>query len=78
MANFFVIIKSYQDIRFSLEWVNTEVDGVREIKAVIPQGSVLGPVLNTIFNSDLLTNNFVSTSKFAEYTALIVSDVVLT
>lgn len=71
---FFVIIKSYLQERFFQVRVRTDLTNLREIKAGVPQGSVLGPVLYSIFTSDLPTNNFVTTSTFADDTAIISSN----
>lgn len=71
---FFVIIKSYLEKRSFQVRVGTELSSLRGIKAGVPQGSVLGPVLYTIFTSDLPTSDIATTSTFADDTAITTSN----
>ena len=52
--------------------VNNIFSEICDIKAGIPQGSLLGPVLYTIFTSDMPISDHITTATYADDIALIV------
>lgn len=70
-APYYLFFKSYLEERFFYVKVNDEVSDICPIKAGIPQGSVLGPVLYTIFTYDMPIREDVTVATYADDTALI-------
>ena len=65
------ILKSYiEDRTFQVQY-GEAMSTTRKIKAGVPQGSVLGPVLYLIYTSDLPTDDKVITTTFADDTAIL-------
>lgn len=70
----FEILKSYLTERKFQVKVRDYITNLRPAKAGVPQGSVLGPVLYSIFTSDLPTNDDTLTATFADDTAILSCD----
>ena len=73
-APFFFVLKSYLQNRCFYVKINSEISNICEIKAGIPQGSVLGPVLYTFYTSDIPVNDDVTVATYADDTALLASN----
>lgn len=74
-APFYLLLKSYLSERCFYVKVNNEMSTLRKIQAGIPQGSVLGPVLYTIFTSDMPCVNGITVATYADDTAFISSNI---
>lgn len=72
----YLIIKSYLEDRLFQVKQRDARSTLREIKAGVPQGSVLGPVLYNIFTSDLPVSEDVTVATYADDVAYLASDVV--
>jgi hypothetical protein len=70
---FFLILKSYLKERHFLVTVGDATTNLHPIKAGVPQGSVLGPILYLLYTSDLPTSTSVTTGTFADDTAILAS-----
>lgn len=71
LPKYYLLLKSYIDNRqFSVQIGNCH-SGLYYARAGVPQGSVLGPILYTLFTADLPTNNNLSVATFADDTAII-------
>lgn len=71
---FYVILKSYLQERHFLVKHEEEMTKLVEIKAGVPQGSVMGPLLYLIFTADLPTDNNAMYATFADDTAILTTD----
>ena len=71
---FFELLRSYLFERFFRIKLNDSVSGLYPIKSGVPQGSVLGPVLYTIFTADLPTDNNTNIATFADDTVMMACD----
>ena len=71
--SYFAIIKSYLHQRHFYVKHGEDRTGLFEIKAGVPQGSVMDPVLYLIYTFDLPTTEEVLVGTFADDTALIAS-----
>lgn len=71
---FYLLLKSYLNERTFFVSVNDEESDIGEIKSGVPQGSVLGPTLYTLFTSDMPTNNDVTIETYAADTAILATD----
>ena len=70
---YYSILKSYQTNRlFMIKYLNA-ITATFPIETGIPQGSVLGPLLFTIYIADLPTLTEITTTTFADDTALLAS-----
>jgi hypothetical protein len=70
----YLILRSYLEDRiFQIKYKNT-YSRFCNIDSGVPQGSVLGPVLYTIFTSDLPNTDDVTVATFADDTAVLSSD----
>lgn len=73
-APYYLVLKSFLEQRSFYVRVNEETSDINFVGAGIPQGSVLGPVLYTIYTSDLPVSDEVTTATYADDTALLVSN----
>lgn len=73
-APFYVFFLSYLRDRVFYVKTNNDVSQICQIKAGIPQGSVLGPVLYTLFTYDMPINDNVTVATYADDTAFLCSD----
>lgn len=66
-----MLLRSYlQDRMFQVK-TEGSMSPICDIKAGVPQGSVLGPVLYTVFTADLPTSDNVLTATYADDTAVL-------
>lgn len=72
-APFYFVIKAYLNDRRFFVSVNETFSDFGYINAGIPQGSVLGPVLYTIFTSDMPIMENITTATYADDTAILYS-----
>lgn len=70
-TNLYLLIKSYLKQRHFYVKHGEDQSGLHEIKAGVPQGSVMGPVLYLMYTFDLPTTKDVLVGTFADDTALI-------
>lgn len=70
----FMILKSYLEERMFRVKYDQECSQLYEVTASVPQGSVLGPILYSIYTSDLPITEDVETATFADDTACLASD----
>uniref|UniRef100_A0A1B6KCY8 Reverse transcriptase domain-containing protein n=1 Tax=Graphocephala atropunctata TaxID=36148 RepID=A0A1B6KCY8_9HEMI len=70
---YYNLIKSYLENRFFEIKFQDAYSPLVKIESGVPQGSVLGPVLYTIFTADLPVSPGVTVATFADDTALLVS-----
>jgi hypothetical protein len=68
-----ILIKSYLTNRKFFVNLNNEKSKILNVNASVPQGSVLGPILFTIYISDLPVSSNIVPSIFADDTALLYS-----
>lgn len=73
ISTFYEILKSYLEDRHFLVKYQDATTNLHQIKAGVPQGSVLEPVLYLMFTKDLPTNPEVTTATFADNTAVVVT-----
>jgi hypothetical protein len=61
--NHYLILNSYLSNRHFIVKVNTEITGLTPVNAVVPQGSVLGPLLYILHTAEITTstNSFTAT-----------------
>ena len=74
---FVSLFKSYLELRSQSVYVKGEYSNEGIVRCGIPQGSILGPLLFSIFISDLslhITRNKVNYDMFADDTSLNTSD----
>lgn len=70
-APYYLTIKSYLNNRTFYVKSGDETSNIKEIHAGVPQGSVIGPVLYTIFTSDIPVSNDTILATYADDTAII-------
>lgn len=71
---FFMLLKSYlEERRFQVKQ-NESLSPICTMEASVPQGSVLGPILYSIYTADLPKSTSVVTATFADDTAILSSD----
>lgn len=72
--NYFTLLKSYLEGRIFQVIINNSSSRFQDIKAGVPQGSVLGPVLYTLFTADIPNTPNTLSATFADDTAVLSSD----
>lgn len=70
-APYYLILKSFLSERHFYVKVNNEISTYCKIEAGIPQGSVLGPMLYTIYTSDMPCMDNVTVATYADDTAFL-------
>lgn len=68
---FYLLIRSYLNERKFFVNIGEEDSEIGNIKSGVPQGSVLGPVLYTMYTSDFPISNEVTVATYADDTALL-------
>lgn len=71
---YYKILKSYLTDRFFQVKFQEEYSKLYPIEAGVPQGSVLGPTLYTLYTADLPTNETTTTATFADDTAVLATN----
>lgn len=69
------IVKSFLCERYFCVNVNNEYSDLKEIPAGVPQGSVMGPVLYTLFCADLPKSGNCEYAFYADDTGIFISDI---
>lgn len=72
--NYAGLLESYLSRRTFVVKYKDEISEEHSIRAGVPQGSVLGPLLYLLYTADLPTNERVFTSTFADDTAILCVD----
>jgi len=71
---YYNLMKSYLHDRTYKIKFNTETSTLYQIHSGVPQGSILGPLLYTLYTSDLPTSQKTVISTFADDTAIVAKD----
>jgi len=71
---YYNLMKSYLQDRTCKIKFNTETSTSHQIQSGVPQGSILGPLLYTLYTSDLTTSQKTAISTFADDTAIVAKD----
>jgi hypothetical protein len=74
LLNYFLLLKSYLHSGHFLVKVGNEYSEQTSIKAGVPQGSVLGPLLYLLYRAGLPTSPGTLTATFADNTSLLTTD----
>lgn len=74
LPQFYLIIKSYLNARKFQVRFGQELSALQPINAGVPQGSVLGPLLYTLYTADLPTTEDVTVATYADDTAILAAD----
>lgn len=72
---YYLLLKSYLDKRKFFVNINEENSEIGVIQSGVPQGSVLGPVLYTLYTSDFPTSDSVTIATYADDTAILASNI---
>lgn len=70
-APFYQVLKSYLNNRFFMVKQQDEITELYPIKSGVPQGSVIGPILYTIYTADIPVTPNTFTATFADDTAIL-------
>ena len=73
-APYFLILKSFFENRFFTVKHNNFYSPYYKLKAGVPQGNDLSPILYNIFTSDLPRTNHTTLATYADNTAILVSN----
>lgn len=73
---FYLLLQSYLSDRLFYVKHNNDYSNIRSISAGVPQGSVLGPILYTIFTADLPTSEKVLVATYADDTAIMAASTI--
>ncbi|KAL1124498.1 hypothetical protein AAG570_001124 [Ranatra chinensis] len=65
-STYYLILQSYLTNRYSVVCHGEKLSGYIQIKASVPQGSVLGPLLYLVYTADILTQTSTSMATFAD------------
>lgn len=68
---YYLLFKSYLHERSFYVSVNGDESDIGSIKSGVPQGSVMGPVLYTIYTADMPVRNDVTIATYADDTAIL-------
>jgi hypothetical protein len=69
-SKYFKLLKSYLQDRYYVTKFNNEISPRFPMLSGVPKGSILGPLLYTIYTADLPTSNKTILSTFADDTAI--------
>lgn len=67
------MIRSYLSERSFYVSVNNDESGIGNIKSGVPQGSVMGPILYSIYTADMPVNSDINIATYADDTAILAS-----
>lgn len=70
---YYLILKSYLEGRHYFVKHQTEFTNLRNINSGVPQGSILGPMLYSLYTADLPTSRSTMTATFADDTVILAS-----
>ncbi|KAL1124532.1 hypothetical protein AAG570_001158 [Ranatra chinensis] len=65
-STYYLILQSYLTDRYSVVCHGEKLSGYIQIKASVPQGSVLGPLLYLVYTADIPTQTSTSMATFAD------------
>ncbi|KAL1139583.1 hypothetical protein AAG570_006565 [Ranatra chinensis] len=65
-STYYLILQSYLTNRYSVVCLGEKLSGYIQIKASVPQGSVLGPLLYLVYTADIPTQTSTSMATFAD------------
>ncbi|KAL1122196.1 hypothetical protein AAG570_003601 [Ranatra chinensis] len=65
-STYYLILQSYLTNRYSVVCHGEKLSGYIQIKASVPQGSVLGPLLYLVYTADIPTQTSTSMATFAD------------
>jgi hypothetical protein len=71
---YYKILKSYLDEKLFQVKLKEETANLKKMKAGVPQGSLLGPILYLIYTADLPTSEDTNIATFADETAILALD----
>lgn len=72
--NYYLFIKSYLQNRLFYVYESNEISDLKCIRAGVPQGSIMGPILYLLFTSDLPQSENTVIGTFADDTAVLAID----
>lgn len=72
--SYYLILKSFLEDRYFTVKYNNSFSAYHKIKAGVPQGSDLSPILYNIFTSDTPLSNSTTLATYADDTAILASN----